>query len=84
MVAPSQRTPADARPAWAAATAATIVRLLVSSTTVMTMPFTIVGENANGFVQSGFASRRYPYANRIAPKVAASAMMNNHIASFLD
>ena len=61
-----------------------MARLLVSNARVIAIPFAIVGQNSNGLVQFGLATRRYPYANRIAPNVAASAMMNSQIASFLD
>jgi hypothetical protein len=57
-VYPSQRTLADRRPAWAAPTAPSIVRLLVSSTKVMTIPLRMVGSNANGRTQSGLPTRR--------------------------
>ena len=58
MVTPSQRTLADFQPAWADCTAPIMVRLLVSSATVIAMPFAIVGQNSKGLVQSGFATRR--------------------------
>ena len=58
VVTPSHRTLASRRPAWAAATAASMVRLLVSRTTVMTIPLMMVGLNANGRVQFGLPTRR--------------------------
>src|SRR2546428_2330691 len=57
-VTPSQPTLADFRPAWADRTAPTMVRLLVSNATVIAMPVAIVGQNSNGLVQSGLATRR--------------------------
>ena len=47
----------------------------------ITIPFAIEGQNAKGLVQSGFATRRYPYATSIAPNVAASATMNIQMPS---
>src|SRR5437867_12611637 len=55
IVTPSQRTPADVRPDCAVATAATMVRLLVSRQQVLVMPFTMVGEKADGDVECGLA-----------------------------
>src|SRR5882762_9816733 len=84
IVAPSQRSAAAFRPACAASTAAMTVRLLVSNTTVITMPLAIEGQNAKGCVQSGFATRTYPYANSSAANVAASATMNIQMPSLRD
>ena len=55
--APSQRSAVVLRPDCAASTAAMTVRLLLSRTTVITMPLTMVGQIANGRVQSGLATR---------------------------
>src|SRR5215470_15439867 len=59
-----------------------MVRLLVTRTTVMRYALRTLADS-NGFGQSVVAFRRYPYANRIAPNVTASEMMNSHITSFL-
>ena len=59
-VASSQRMHAARRPACAAMTATSIVRLLVSSAVVMMTPFTTVGLNANGRPHAALPTRRYP------------------------
>src|ERR1700751_111211 len=69
-------------PSLASRTPRNMVRLLLIRMNVMTMAFTIVGKNLNGVGQLMEPLRRNPYATRHAAKVAASAMMNSHIASF--
>ena len=66
-----------------ASTAPSIVKLLVISTNVMVATLMMLAE-LNGVCQSGVATRRYPYANSIAPNVTASEIMNNHIVSLRD
>src|SRR5713226_9664534 len=57
-----------------------MVKLLVTRMKVISATLVMLW---NGLGQLGVALRRNPYANRHAAKVAVSAMMNSHMASFL-
>src|SRR5260370_29292036 len=74
----------DFFPFFAEETAPSIVKLLVSSTAVMTTAFRMLGKNGNDRGQSGVPTRRYEDPNRTPPKVTASEAMKSPIGNFLD
>jgi hypothetical protein len=59
-----------------------MIRLLVTSMTVITSTLMIVDE-WYGLGQFGVAFRKNPYATRHAANVMMSEMMNSHIASLI-